>query len=65
MIYCQFHAAESSLPPALLEGILQSELPYDIYSANVSGGADTQTLYSTIHDLLATHLEVHIMHGDT
>lgn len=54
---CMF-AAESSVPPMLLEAILMTELPLDIAVANVSATADSPTLHSAIHDYLALQLEV-------
>ena len=50
--------ADPELPPILLETILQSEIPADIFGANVSGLANTPDLLTALHDLLATQLEV-------
>ena len=52
------HIAEPSVPHTLLENILQSELPADIYVANVSGLDPTPTLQSSLHDLLSQQLQV-------
>ena len=51
--------AEPSVPHTLLEDILQSELPADIYVANVSGLDPTPSLQSSLHDLLSQQLQVH------
>ena len=50
--------ADRSVPPTLLEDILQTELPVDIFSANVSGLQDESNLVSSLHNLLATQLDV-------
>ena len=48
------------MPHTLLEDILQSELPSDIFAANVSGNDTSPNLADSIHNLLATQLEVRI-----
>ena len=50
--------AEPDVPHTLLEDILQSELPSDIFAANVSGNDTSPNLVDSIHNLLATQLEV-------
>ena len=50
--------AEASVPPLLLEAILQSELPLDISVANVSTISESAELHMSMHDYLAVQLEV-------
>ena len=52
------HVAEPDVPHQLLEDILQSELPADVFAANVSGNDTSPDLVDSIHTLLATQLEV-------
>ena len=48
------------MPHTLLEDILQSELPSDIFAANVSGNDTSPNLADSIHNLLEIQLEVRI-----
>lgn len=50
--------AEPDVPHTLLEGILQSELPSDIFAANISGNDTSPSLVDSMHNLLAMQLEV-------
>ena len=50
--------AEPDVPHTLLEEILQSELPSDIFASNVSGNDTSPNLVDSMHILLATQLEV-------
>ena len=54
----QLHTADQSVPPILLEAILQEELPTDIYSVNISGLDNSIDLQNMMHDLLALQLQV-------
>ena len=53
--------AEPDVPHMLLEDILQSELPSDIFAANVSGNDTSQDLVDSLHNLLAMQLEVRLL----
>ena len=53
-----FYIAEPDVPHTLLEDILQSELPTDIFAANVSGNDTSPNLVDSMHNLLAAQLGV-------
>ena len=50
--------ADPDIPGDLLEAILSTQLPLDL-AATLVGDVNSDTLHSSVHDYLATLLEVH------